>query len=115
MKTILCFMVGTLLFLNFSSSFLYAQNGLDDTAIPAHLIEINSIFGEVTQVDENQISVSFYSQDDGKLKEEIFYRDDKSKLKNITSLKEVPVGYEVEIDYTEKNGKKMIQYLYAYA
>ena len=64
-------------------------------------------FGTVKNVSGDQLVINEFDYDSGEEKEVTYTVDSKTAYDNVASLKEVAVGDEVDIDYHEKDGKKV--------
>ena len=64
-------------------------------------------FGTVKNVSGDQLMINEFDYDTGEEKEVTYMVDSKTQYDNVASLKEVAVGDEVDIDYFDKDGKKL--------
>ena len=64
-------------------------------------------FGTVKNVSGDQLAINEFDYDTGEEKEVTYAVDSKTQFDNVASLKEVAVGDEVDVDYLEKDGKKV--------
>ena len=64
-------------------------------------------FGTVKSMSGDQLVINEFDYDSGAEKEVSYVVDSKTAYDNVASLKEVAVGDEVDIDYLEKDGKKV--------
>lgn len=75
-------------------------------------------YGVVTEIGENSITVEEVSYDaatgEEVTKKETYEIAPEAELENITSVKDIKASDEVDIEYTEKDGKKVASYVYRY-
>lgn len=68
--------------------------------------DINYASGIVVEITNNQITISEFNEDEEKVNV-TYYVDEESRFINSDSLKDIPVGKEVEIEYVIKDDKKI--------
>ncbi|MBU1084331.1 MAG: hypothetical protein ABIG55_05400 [Candidatus Omnitrophota bacterium] len=78
----------------------------------------NEVYGFVTEVTENSITVEVWDYDvetGEENTEVIMYETDPAiEIENAGTLMEIEEGQDVDVQYIEKDGKKVAQYVYVY-